>query len=136
MIIYNKFGKKIFETDLQGANLYAADLQGANLQEADLRGADLRRADLYGADLSGADLYGATLPDGRLFGQYKKDPLAGICDDPEAKKRAKAAWGVHTWQGCPMNAAHGWRSVEDAPKKKQKRVAAFVAIFDGGHLGR
>jgi len=52
--------------DLRGANLSGADLRGANLNDANLNdanlnGAKLKDADLSGADLSGADLSGAEL---------------------------------------------------------------------------
>ena len=115
---------------LRGARLSRADLSGANLSGADLRFAKLSGADLSGADLSGADLYGAIMPDGRTFEEYKTDPLANICSEPEARKRAVAAWGNHTWRDCPMHSAFGYNGINDAPEDKRKIVAAFVALFD------
>ena len=99
-------------------------------RRADLRRADLRRAGLGGADLRGADLRRAIMPDGRTWADYTADPLAGICDDPEARARATAAWEEHTWEDCPMHAAHGWTGVADAPAARRIAVAAFVALFD------
>jgi len=127
--------------DLRGASLNSADLRGANLSSADLRGAnlssaDLSSADLHWADLHGASLRGAVLPDGRTYEAYRQDPLAGICDDPEARARAEAAWGHHTWTDCPMHAAHGWSGIGDAPADRQRDVAAFVALFDARLLER
>ena len=126
---------------LRGASLNSADLRGANLSSADLRGAnlssaDLSSADLHWADLHGASLRGAVLPDGRTDEAYRQDPLAGICDDPEARARAEAAWGHHTWTDCPMHAAHGWSGIGDAPADRQRDVAAFVALFDARLLER
>ena len=126
---------------LRGASLNSADLRGANLSSADLRGAnlssaDLSSADLHWADLHGASLRGAVLPDGRTYEAYRQDPLAGICDDPEARARAEAAWGHHTWTDCPMHAAHGWSGIGDAPADRQRDVAAFVALFDARLLER
>jgi len=86
------------------------------------------------ADLTRANLEGANLPDGRTFAAWLVDPLADICAEPEARKRAVAAWGNHTWADCPMHAAYGWGGVEDVPKKIRTRVATFVALFDGKHL--
>src|SRR3990167_1426328 len=88
------------------------------------------RASLNRASLDGASLVGAIMPDGRTWEAYKLDPLAGICDEPEARKRAIAAWGSHTWGACPMHMAHGWNSISDAPGDKRIAVAAFVALFD------
>lgn len=124
----------LWGADLSGANLSGADLRGAYLRDASLWGADLSGADLSGADLRGADLTGATLPDGRTLEQWQADPLAGLCTEPEAVERARAAWGNHSWTNCPMHAAHGWGSVLDAPEDKWSLVATFIALFDGGHL--
>jgi len=130
--------------NLRGANLYRADLREANLgraslgntclRKADLRAADLLGADLLEADLLEADLRGAVLPDGRSLAEWQADPLAGLCTEPEAVERARAAWGAHTWQDCPMHAAHGWAGIGDAPEDKRVLVATFVALFDGEHL--
>jgi len=119
---------------LSGADLSGADLSGAVLSGAVLSRADLSGADLSGADLSGADLSGATLPDGRTLEAWQAAPLAGLCDDPDAVARAMAAWGAHTWQDCPLHAAHGWSGFTDALEEKRLLAAAFVALFDGGHL--
>ncbi len=96
----------------------------------------LRGADLTGADLTRADLTDATMPDGRAWELYRLDAPAGICDAPEARERAIAAWGSHTWQDCPMHAAHGWSDLGDAPADKRRDVAAFVALFDARLLER
>ena len=132
-------GADLTDAVLRGAMLRGADLRGARLRGAMLRGARLRGAMLTGADLTGADLgdavlTGAVLPDGRAFAAYLLDPLAGICDDPEARVRAIAAWGHHTWQDCPLHAAHGWTSTADAAIDKRVAAAAFVALFDAGLL--
>ena len=116
--------------NLSGADLNRANLRGANLSGATLREANLREADLSGADLSGADLSGATLPCGVKFEDYKKDPLAGLCKEPEARKRAVAAWGNHKWTNCPMHEGLGISRVEEAPENIRLNVAAFVALFD------
>jgi hypothetical protein len=121
--------------NLRGADLRGAKLEGAWLRGADLRGANLDGAKLTGAALTGADLRGATMPDGRLWEAYQIDPLAGVCDEPEARERAKAAWGEHAWGKCPMSAAHGWKDFSDVPADKARDVAAFVAVFDGRMLG-
>ena len=118
---------------LDGAYLNGASLVGASLDGASLVGASLNGASLNGASIVGASLVGAIMPDGRTWEEYKLDPLAGICDEPEARKRAIAAWGEHTWEACPMHAAHGWKGIGDAPKDKRIAVAAFVALFDS-HL--
>ena len=136
MIIYSRFDatKIVYENaalvTLSGAYLHGAYLHGANLHGADLSGADLSRADLHGADLSEADLHEATMPDGRTFEAYAADPLAGICQDAAARSRAVAAWGNHSWEGCPMHAANGYNGVGDAPAAARLAVAAFVALFD------
>ena len=118
--------------NLSGANLSDAYLSGANLSGAYLSGANLSGADLSDADLSEyADLSGATLPDGRTFEEYKKDPLANLCTEPEARNRAIAAWGNHRWTNCPMHAAFGYNNITDAPKDNRIFVAAFVTLFDG-----
>ena len=93
-------------------------------------GADLRGAYLRGAYLRGADLSGATLPCGVKFEDYKKDPLAGLCKEPEARKRAVDAWGNHKWTNCPMHEGLGISRVEEAPENIRLNVAAFVALFD------
>ena len=124
-------GADLTEAYLQGADLTEAYLQGADLQGADLQGADLQGAYLRGANLRGANLWGAIMPDGRTYDQWRADPLAGLCDTPEATDRAIAAWGAHTWRDCPMHAAHGWNGVEAAPEQKRQLVATFVALFDG-----
>lgn len=106
---------------LESANLARAYLEGANFESADLAGAD---------DFRGANLARANMPDGRNWEDYSTDPLAGICTEPEARKRAIGAWGNHEWANCPMHAAHGWGSFTDAPEDKRRDVAAFVAVFD------
>ena len=130
----NLAGADLAGADLAGADLARADLAGANLADADLADADLAGANLAGADLAGADLADAVLPDGRTLAAYLLDPLAGICDDPEARARAIAAWGHHTWQDCPLHAAHGWTSTADAAADRRLAAAAFVALFDAGLL--
>jgi hypothetical protein len=70
------------------------------------------------------------MPDGRAWELYRADPLAGICDEPDARNRAIDAWGNHLWTDCPMHAAHGYTSIADAPEDKRIMVAAFVAVFD------
>lgn len=74
------------------------------------------------------------MPDGRAWEVYSADPLAGVCDEPEARQRAIAAWGNHQWTNCPMHAAHGYSDIGDAPADKRILVAAFVAIFDANLL--
>ena len=133
MIISNYAGETLLTTtgsslskiDLHEANLTNANLTGVNLTEA-----NLTKADLTGANLMEADLTGAIMPDGRTWEEYQADPLAGICEEPEARARALSAWGHHTWQDCPMHAAYGWRSVRDAPETKRLLVSTFVALFD------
>ena len=116
--------------NLTGANLTGADLTGADLTKANLRMANLTRANLKGANLTGANLTGAIMPDGRIWEAYRADPLAGICEDPEARARALSAWGNHTWRNCPMHTAYGWTSIQDAPETKRLLVSAFIALFD------
>ena len=118
------------DTNLAHADLSYAYLEDAYLAYANLAGADLADANLADANLSYANLRGATMPDGRKWGAYVIDPLAGICDEPEARRRAVAAWGNHEWSNCPMHAAHGWGGLGDAPVDKRIAVAAFVAVFD------
>jgi len=143
MIIRNIAGKTLLTTpgsslqgvDLARADLTKANLTGSNLTEADLYGADLTGANLTGANLTGAylaraNLTGAIMPDGRTWEEYQADPLAGICEEPEARARALSAWGNHTWQDCPMHTAYGWTSVADAPETKRLLASAFVALFD------
>lgn len=127
----NLSGARLIGANLSGANLIGANLSGANLSGADLGGAYLGDANLSDADLSGADLSGATIPDGRKWEQFLADPLAGLCDNEEARSRAVAAWGKHEWGKCPMSAANGWESLDDAGTK---RIAAafFIAAFDSG----
>ena len=107
----------------------ADSVRGA-VEEAIAKGTNLAGAYLAGTYLADADLAGATLPDGRAWDLYRLDPLAGICDEPDARKRAVAAWGSRTWQSCPMHAAYGWNGIGDAPADKRRDVAAFVAVFD------
>jgi hypothetical protein len=121
---------------LVGARLVGARLVGASLVRARLDGARLVGASLVRARLDGARLDGARLPDGRTWDAYRADPLAGLCDTPEVRARAIAAWGAHTWQDCPMHAAYGWIGINDVPEDKQIAVAAFVALFDAGLLPR
>jgi len=146
MIIYSRFdatkivyenaalvtlhGADLSRADLSGADLHGAGLRGAGLHGADLHGANLSGADLSEADLREADLREATMPDGRTFDAYTADPLAGICQDAAARSRAVAAWGNHSWEGCPMHAANGYNGVGDAPAAARIAVAAFVALFD------
>ena len=123
------------QADLSGANLSGANLSGADLRVAYLRGAylseaNLYRAYLYRAELREANLSGATLPCGVKFEDYKKDPLAGLCKEPEARKRAVDAWGNHKWTNCPMHEGLGISRVEEAPENIRLNVAAFVALFD------
>ena len=124
------YGAELREAYLSGAYLRGADLRGAYLSGADLSGADLSGADLHGANLREANLSGATLPCGVKFEDYKKDPLAGLCKEPEARKRAVAAWGNHKWTNCPMHEGLGISRVEEAPENIRLNVAAFVALFD------
>ena len=118
------------DADLTGADLTGANLRGANLSAANLTDANLSAANLRDANLSAANLSDAAMTDGRVFESYADDPLMGICDDLASRKRAQEAWGGHTWQDCPMHAAHGWTSIVDAPADRRRAVAAFVAIFD------
>ena len=116
------------DADLEVADLEVADLRGANLRGANLRGANLRGANLQGADLRGANLQGATMTDGRVWEEYCADHLAGLCQTPEVRARAVAAWGYHCWSDCPMHAAHG----VDSPFSRE--MAAWVALYDCGLL--
>ena len=127
----NLSGADLHGADLREADLSEADLIGARLSGADLRGADLSEADLSEADLHEADLHEATMPDGRTFEAYAADLLAGICQDAAARDRAVAAWGNHSWEGCPMHVANGYTGIGDAPAAARLAVAAFVALFDG-----
>jgi hypothetical protein len=141
----NLMGANLTGANLVGANLAEANLAEANLAEANLRawlmganlmGANLTGVYLAGAQLANANLASAKMPDGRKWEDYSADPLAGICTEPEARKRAIGAWGNHEWANCPMHAAHGWGSVDDAPRDKRRDVAAFVAVFDARLLAR
>jgi len=128
-------GANLEGANLEGAYLMGADLRGANLEgayltDADLRGANLQDTNLQGAYLEGANLTGATLPDGRIFEEYIKDPLANICNYPEARERAIASWGKDSWEECPMRAAHGWGSYDDIPEQKKIAVNAFIVLHD------
>lgn len=127
-------GAELQDAVLEGADLQDADLQHANLADANLRGADMQRASLRSAHLLGAKLEGATLPDGRRLEQWQADPLAGLCDNDEARSRAVAAWGNHSWDDCPVRASNGYQGVAYAPEHKRALVATFVALFDGEHL--
>jgi len=142
----NMEGAMLQRADLRFANLNDANLRDANLEDAMLQRADLRFADLRSANLNdanlrdvnlegeyleGINLEGARMPDGRVFEDYIKDPLAGICEDPEARKRAIAAWGNHSWDNCPMHEAHGWSKLGDVPNNKRIAVSAFISLFDG-----
>jgi hypothetical protein len=81
-----------------------------------------------GAKLRGAILEGAIMPDGRLWEDYRADHLAGLCRTPEIRARAIAAWGQHTWQDCPMAAAHA------VHEPTSIEMAAWVALYDSGLL--
>lgn len=112
------------------ADLSYTDLRGANLSYADLRGADLR-----GVDLTHADLTDAVLPDGRTLEEWRADPLAGLCTDPEARARATAAWGQHSWRDCPLHEGMGINSLRDVEDDVKRLLAAcFVTLFDSHHL--
>ena len=126
----------LYGADLDGANLYGANLAGAYLTGAYLHGANLRDANLRDANLAGANLAGAIMPDGRTYEQWQADPLAGLCAEPEARNRAIAAWGAHTWQDCPLTMGMGIHGPHEAPAEKRLLVATFVALFDGGQLPR
>jgi hypothetical protein len=134
--VRDSLGRRIIWTgyDLRGADLSRANLAVAELSYTDLTGANMVWADLKYAKLQWADLTGATTPDGRVWEDYIQDPLRGICDEPEARKRAIAAWGHKTWKGCPLNAAHGWERIQDCPTGKRIAVAAFIAFHDSGRL--
>jgi Pentapeptide repeats (8 copies) len=116
--------------DLSGADMRDAILCSASLEFADLRNADLSGANLHNARLADARLSGTIMPDGRVWENYVLDPLAEICDEPDVRARAIAAWGEHAWGRCPMSAAHGWRDFKNVPAKLRIAVAAFVALFD------
>ena len=135
----NLSGANLRGADLSGAglhyaNLSGADLSGADLSGADLRGADLRGAGLHYADLSRAYLGGARMPDGRTWEEYAKDPLLDICSDAAARERAIGAWGNHSWENCPMQAANGYERLEHAPEAIRAKVATFIALFDSRML--
>ena len=117
------------DADFTDANLSDADLTHASLTGANLTGANLTGADLDNANIIHADLAGATMPDGRLWEEYKLDHLAGICDTPEVKTKAIEAWGEHSWESCPMNAALGIESADEAGDKADA-VATWVALYD------
>jgi len=76
------------------------------------------------------------MPDGRVWEAYRADHLAGLCATPEVRARAMAAWGGHSWNDCPMHAAHGWGGVADAPPSQRLAVATWVALYDGRLLER
>jgi uncharacterized protein YjbI with pentapeptide repeats len=126
-------GADLSRAGLGGANLREANLREANLREADLRGADLRGANLtwanlIEADLRGADLTESIMPDGRVWEEYQRDHLAGLCQTPEIRAKAIAAWGGHSWKDCPMHAAHG------VCRATTIEMAAWVALYDSGLL--
>ena len=130
----NLAGAKLAGAKLAGANLEGANLVRAKLASASLAGANLAGANLWGAKLEGASLADASLPDGRPWESYRADPLAGICDEPEAQSRAIAAWGFHSWTDCPMAAGLGVHSLSAVDADKRVAVAAFVALFDASLL--
>jgi hypothetical protein len=70
------------------------------------------------------------MPDGRVWEDYQKDPLAGICQEPEVKKRAAQAFGIHHWGECPMSAAFGWKRHLDIPSDKKIAVYCFIVVYD------
>lgn len=116
------------------ANLRDANLGGANLEGADLRDANLRGAYLEDAYLGGANLVGATMIDGRKWEDYSADHLAGICQTPEVKAKAIAAWGAHSWQDCPMHCALG---IDDSAQAENPvAVTAWVALYDSNLLSK
>ena len=128
-------GVDLWYANLSGANLSGANLSGANLTGANLSGANLSGANLYstfllGANLTETNLTGAIMPDGRMWEDYQKDPLAGICQDQEVKKRAQAAFGKHSWKDCPLHEAFVWKSDNDVPEDKKILVACFLAVYD------
>jgi hypothetical protein len=117
---------------LHGANLRVANLNNADLSDANLSGANLSGANLSEANLRGADLRDATMPCGRTWEEYQLDPLAGICQTPEARARAIAARDGHSWADCPMHAALGIGGLDEIKEADTRRlVAAFVAVHDG-----
>ena len=131
----NLYGANLTGADLAGATLTRADLAGADLTGAYLRGAYLTRADLTGANLRGAYLTRATMPDGRKWEAYRLDHLAGICDSPEVRAKAVAAWGAHTWQDYPLHCALGIDSSVKAPGANGPiLVACWVALYDANLL--
>lgn len=122
------------ESDMSGVDLERAIMVGMAFRGVDLRGANLLNADVEGVHLAGVRLDGAVMPDGRTYEQWRVDPLDGLCDDEEAVARASAAWGMHTWQSCPMRMANGWSSRRDAPASKWERLLTFLMLFDAGML--
>jgi hypothetical protein len=72
------------------------------------------------------------MPDGRKWSEYKLDHLAGICQTPDIKAKAIAAWGNHTWSDCPMHCALGIRSASQA--SEPLLVSAWVALYDAHQL--
>jgi len=113
-----------------------ANLTGANLREANLYDADLYDADLHGASLTEANLTGAIMPDGRTWEAYSEDSMAGLCDTQEVRDKAVAAWGKHSWTDCPMHAALGIDSPDQAGAGKALLVSCWVALYDANLLDK
>lgn len=136
----NLAGARLTRADLSYADLSYAHMPRVVLTNADLRGADLSYADLPGAHLHDADLTytiltDAVLTDGRTLAEWQADPLAGLCTDPEARARAIAAWGQHTWRDCPLHEGMGINGLYNINDDAKRRLAAcFIALFDCHHL--
>jgi hypothetical protein len=68
-----------------------------------------------------------------VWEDYRADHYAGICDTPEVRARADAAWDRHTWEDCPLRAALGLDSAA-AAGDKALLVACWVACYDADLL--
>ena len=130
----NLRGAYLEGADLQDADLKRANLRGAYLVGANLRDANLEGAYLEGAYLRGADLRDATIVDGRRWEDYSSDHLAGICQTPEIRAKAVAAWGAHSWSDCPMHNALGISNFGQA--ENPRAVACWVALYDANLLSK
>jgi Pentapeptide repeats (8 copies) len=148
----NLQGANLRDANLQGAKLRGANLQGAKLRDAKLRGADLTGADLQGANLQGANLQGANLqganlrganlrdarlPNGRTLSEYLAWlPEGLLVQGGKPLAEVVAAWDGHTWDDCPMSVAFNALGLASVPECWRAEAAAFVALFDGGHIPR
>jgi hypothetical protein len=111
------------------------------LSDAYLSFADLSVADLSGPNLRGANLRRArnrsdwTMPDGFKFSKYLSDVVPALLTSGGKTLKEvleTGCWQCHSWENCPMHAAFGIDSSEEAPPLLIPRVKEFVQFFDQG----